>query len=89
MWRWSQYPNIMKKQIKYIKQNGIIVLSSSDNVSIPMIFRNLIGQNFKGKEYCDYINNIAIPEMGLSHGEIEYWNGDELVSKGVIQDINQ
>lgn len=73
----------------YIKQHGTIILSSKDGISIPMIFRNLIGENFKGKEYMDYLKNIAIPEMGLTFGEIEYWERDKLISKGTITDINQ
>lgn len=33
-----------------IRQDGETVLSSSDSISIPMIFRNLSGKNFSGKE---------------------------------------
>ena len=34
-----------------IRQNGKVILSSEDGISIPMIFKNLCGKNFSGKEY--------------------------------------
>lgn len=46
-----------------IRQNGSTVLASSSEHAIPMIFNNLCGKNFSGKEYQDYIRNVA-PEMG-------------------------
>ena len=35
-----------KAKLDEIRQDGQTVLSSSDGVSIPMIFRNLSGKNF-------------------------------------------
>lgn len=32
-----------------IRQNGKVILSSTDDISIPMIFKNLCGKNFSGK----------------------------------------
>ena len=29
-----------------IRQNGKVILSSTDDISIPMIFKNLCGKNF-------------------------------------------
>ena len=46
-----------------IRQNGKIILHSNDGISIKMIFRNLTGKNFQGKEYADYIRHIAIGSM--------------------------
>ncbi len=72
-----------------IKQHGKIVLSSNDNVSIPMIFRNLIGLNIKGDQYVQYLLNIGFAEMGLSPGRIEYWRNGEIISVGTIPNIHQ
>ena len=52
----------MKEQIR---QNGRTILSSEDGFSIRMFFNNLIGKNFSGKEYMDYVRNIAFGEMGF------------------------
>ena len=72
-----------------IKQNGKILLSSTDNGSIPMIFRNLVGLNIKGEQYFQYLLNIAFAEMGFIPGRIEYWRNDKLISVGTIPNINQ
>ena len=72
-----------------IKQNGEIILSSTDNGSLPMIFRNLIGLNIKGEQYIQYLKNIAFTEMGFKSGRIEYWRNDKLISVGTIPNINQ
>ncbi len=52
-----------------IKQHGKIVLFSNDNVSIQMIFRNLIGQNIKEVQYVQYLQNVAFADMGFSYRE--------------------
>ena len=72
-----------------IKQNGKIILSSTDNGSMPMIFRNLVGLNIKNKQYFQYLLNIAFAEMGFIPGRIEYWRNDKLISIGDISNINQ
>lgn len=59
----------MKREIG---QNGKTVLHSGDGCSIPVIFNNLVGKNFKGREYSDYISFVAIPDMGFTYGKIEY-----------------
>ena len=72
-----------------IKQNGKIILSSTDNGSIPMIFRNLIGLNIKGEQYIQYLQNIVFAEMGFNPCRIEYWRNDKLISIGDILNICQ
>lgn len=47
-----------------IRQDGRTILSSEDGYSIRMFFNNLSGKNFSGKEYRDYVRNIAFGEMG-------------------------
>ncbi len=43
-----------------IRQDGKIILHGNDGISIKMIFKNLTGKNFQGREYADYIRHIAI-----------------------------
>mgnify|MGYP007065067815 FL=1 len=68
-----------------IRQNGKTVLHSEDGYSIPMIFNNLVGKNFKGREYSDYIAFVAIPDMGFTYGKIEYYSGENLIATGEIK----
>lgn len=79
----------MSPSFDFIKQNGKIILSSTDNGSIPMIFRNLIGLNITGEQYIQYLQNIVFAEMGFNPGRIEYWRNDKLISSGDIPNINQ
>ena len=72
-----------------IKHNGKIILSSNDNSSIPMIFRNLVELNIKGEQYIQYLQNVAFAKMGINPGRIEYWRNDKLISIGNIPNINQ
>ena len=80
---------VMTPNFDYIKQNGKIILSSNDNGSIPMIFRNLVGLNIKGEQYIQYLQNIVFAEMGFNPGRIIYWRNDKLISIGDIPNINQ
>lgn len=41
--------------IEEIKQNGKMVLSSSDEIFIHMVYNNPIGKNFSVKEYRQYM----------------------------------
>lgn len=66
-----------------IRQDGKAVLKSEDGVSIPMFFNNLCGKNFSGKEYQDYIRNVA-PEMGFRPGRIELYRDGRLLKCGDI-----
>lgn len=52
--------------VEEIRQDGKVILSSEDGFSVPMIFNNLCGKNFIGKEYKDYIRYIAFGEWDLS-----------------------
>ncbi len=67
-----------------IKQNNQSILQG-DEVSISVIFNNLIGKNFQGKEYARYINNIALKEMGFEYGTIELFKDNILVKVGAIK----
>lgn len=64
-----------------IRQDGKTVLSSSDGISIPMIFRNLSGRNFSGKEYRKYLRHVAYDDMGFVPGTITLWHGGRLVAE--------
>ena len=70
-----------------IKQKGKIILHSNDSISIKMIFNNLTGRNFKGKEYADYIRYIAIGDMGFMSGSIEHCRDGEVIDTGTIPDV--
>ena len=64
-----------------IRQNGKIILHGNDGISIKMIFRNLTGRNFQGQEYREYIQHIAIGDMGFSPGIIEHYRDVEVIGK--------
>lgn len=68
-----------------IRQNGKSILWSDDGVTIGIIFRNLTGLNFKGKEYTNYIQYVALPDMGFNYGEIEYVEDDKVIETGTIK----
>ena len=70
-----------------IIQNGKIILHSNDGTSIKMIFRNLTGRNFQGQEYVEYIQHIAIGDMGFSPGIIEHCRNGEVIDKGTIPKV--
>lgn len=71
-----------------IRQDGETVLSSSDGVSIPMIFRNLSGRNFSGKEYRNYLKHVAYDDMGFVPGTITLWHGGRLVAETELDKID-
>ncbi|ERI85464.1 hypothetical protein HMPREF1981_01636 [Bacteroides pyogenes F0041] len=71
-----------------IRQDGETILSSSDGISIPMIFRNLSGKNFSGKEYSNYLKHVAYDDMGFVPGTITLWHGGRLVAKAKLEKIN-
>ena len=56
-----------------IRQNGQVILSSDDGISIPMIYNNLAGVNMQGMEYRDYLKHVAMGNMGFELGQIEYF----------------
>lgn len=71
-----------------IRQDGETVLSSSDGISIPMIFRNLSGKNFSGKEYRNYLKYVAYDDMGFVPGTITLWHGGQLVTETKLEKID-
>lgn len=71
-----------------IRQDGETVLSSSDGVSIPMIFRNLSGRNFSGKEYRNYLKHVAYDDMDFVPGTITLWHGRRLVAETKLEKID-
>ena len=71
-----------------IRQDGETVLSSSDGISIPMIFRNLSGRNFSGKEYRNYLRHVAYDDMGFVPGTITLWRGGRLVAETELEKID-
>lgn len=68
-----------------IKQHNQTILSSKDGCTIPVIFNNLTGKNFTGKEYNDYICFVAFRDMKFTEGEIQYYRDDNLVDTGIIK----
>ena len=69
-----------------IKQNGNVVLSSDDGISVPMIFKNLCGKNFSGSEYRDYLETVC-SEFGVTAGSIEYYIDGVLVETATIPEV--
>jgi hypothetical protein len=53
-----------------IRQNGKVILSSTDDISIPMIFKNLCGKNFSGNDYQNYLRTVC-QDIGVTTGAIE------------------
>lgn len=70
-----------------IRQNGCTVLASCSEHAIPMIFNNLSGKNFSGKEYRDYVRNIAFGEMGFRPGTIELYCDGKKVRTGTLPEL--
>ncbi|MRJ11249.1 hypothetical protein EDL98_09200 [Ornithobacterium rhinotracheale] len=66
-----------------IHQNGQWILKG-DITSIKVIFKNLIGENFQGKAYDDYIEYIAL-NQGFKKGEIQLYIDKKFIKKGTIK----
>lgn len=69
-----------------IRQNGKVLLSSNDGVSIPMIFNNLSGRNFSGSKYKDYLATVS-KEFGVSAGMIELYRDGVLTETATIPEV--
>lgn len=69
-----------------IRQNGETLLwaEGEEWTSIPMIFRNITGKNFTGKEYRDYIE-YWILSRGFELGSVELWCDGRFVERGEIR----
>lgn len=73
----------MDKQDSYsIRQNGNSILTGG-GCFLKMVWRNLLGLNFSGKEYRDYID-FALSQ-GFKRGPIELYCENELIDKGTIK----
>jgi len=69
-----------------IKQNGKVLLSSDDGVSVPMIFNNLSGKNLLGGKYREYLETVH-REFGVSAGMIELYRDGVLIKTATIPEI--
>ena len=70
-----------------IRQNGQVILSSDDDISIPMIYNNLVGVNMQGTEYRDYLKHVAMEDMGFEPGRIEYFRDEVFYKSCTIPDV--
>ena len=70
-----------------IRQKGIVILSSDDGISIPMIYNNLVGVNMQGTEYRDYLKHVAMEDMGFEPGRIEYFRDEVFYKSCTIPDV--
>lgn len=71
-------------------ENGVAVMDEirQDGISIPMVFRNLSGRNFSGKEYRNYLRHVAYDDMGFVPGTITLWHGGRLVAEAKLGKID-
>ena len=70
-----------------IRQNGQVILSSDDGISIPMIYNNLVGVNMQDTEYRDYLKHVAMEGMGFEPGRIEYFRDGAFHKSCTIPDV--
>lgn len=70
-----------------IRQNGQVILSSDDGISIPMIYNNLVSVNMQGTEYRDYLKHVAMEDMGFEPGRIEYFRDEVFYKSCTIPDV--
>ena len=70
-----------------IRQNGQVILSSDDGISIPMMYNNLVGVNMQGTEYRDYLKHVAMEDMGFEPGRIEYFRDEVFYKSCTIPDV--
>ena len=73
--------------VEEIRQDDKVILSSEDGFSVPMIFNNLCGKNFIGKEYKYYIRHIVFEEMGLKPGIVSHYRDGVLYKNGTIPEL--
>lgn len=71
-------------------ENSVAVMDEirQDGISIPMVFRNLSGRNFSGKEYRNYLRHVAYDDMGFVPGTITLWRGGRLVAETELEKID-
>ena len=64
-----------------IRQNGRTILRSEEH--LQMIFRNIVGRNFSGPRYHDYIGHWVLCR-GFVPGPVELWIDGRMVDQGEI-----
>lgn len=75
--KWLTTKLIRDSKRQEIRQNGLTIVHSNDGISVPLMFRNLTGQNFTDpQEYSAYVQNM-IAQIAFQYGIIE------LVADGV------
>ena len=67
-----------------IKQNGAVIMSSPENRSCNMIFRNLTGLNGIDHQR-EYLQMMFYDFPSLTYGEIELWEDGNMIDKGEIK----
>lgn len=67
-----------------ITQDGKVVIWSADGISIPMIYKNLIGRNLSKEEYGIYMKGTAFGDFGLKPGIIRWLRNGAVVSEAEI-----
>ena len=67
-----------------IMQNGISIMTSPDS-SLQVIFNNLSGRNFGGKEYKNYINMMMREFPTLEKGKIQLCENGKVVNRAEIK----
>ncbi len=66
-----------------IKQNGNCILCGNKG-SLQVIFNNLIGKNFQGDTYQNYLKNVAF-KGGFQYGDIQFYSNEKLIEVGTIK----
>ena len=70
-----------------IRQNGQVILSSDDGISIPMIYNNLAGVNMQGEDYRNDLKHVAMEDIGLEPRRIEYFRDDRFFKSCTIPNL--
>ena len=84
--KWLQNKILDNAELQEIRQGGKTILHSTDGVSIPVIFNNLTGKNSKtAEDYSNYIQYVALPQMGFEYDEIELIADGVTVKTGTIR----
>ena len=66
-----------------IRQNVKLLLATTVPDHLMKIFDILVGKNLKGKEYEDYINNVATPSF--TRGKVEFYRNGVRIASGTIK----
>ena len=70
-----------------IRQNGKVILSSTDDISIPMYFtKTYVVRTFSGNDYQNYLRTVC-QDIGVTMGAIEYYADNVLIEKATIPEF--